>query len=91
MNPGETLTGIEQLRRAVAALNVCRESFLDLFTPAELLAIHHAWIASEWDFRPDEWTHAQVRAALGHGESPRWDEHERPLPPVRDLKPRDEP
>ncbi len=75
-------TGIEQLRDAVNALNACRESFLDPFSPDELLAIHRAWLASEWGFRPDEWTHAQVRAAIEHGESPRWDDNERPLPPV---------
>ncbi len=64
-------TGIEHLRAVVAAFNNCRESFLDPFTPEQLLKLHDAWTATAWDFRPDQWSERQVREAL-RGVVPQW-------------------
>jgi hypothetical protein len=72
----EQMTGIDELRMCVDALNGCREDFLaavrDPFSAEDLLKIWRAWRASEWDFYPDQWTPRQVREAL-RGIAPRWD------------------
>ena len=65
-------TGIDQLRSAVAAYAYCNESFLQQFTAAELLTIRACWLASEWDFFPDQWTTRQLREALEQGRAPTW-------------------
>lgn len=70
--------GIIFLRRLVAEFNCCDEGFLLNHTVEDLVAIRRAWIASEFDYYPDQWTPAQVRAAL-RGIPPRWDDAERPI------------
>lgn len=65
-------TGIEDLRRLVMNFNYCRESFLERFTIAELVKLHHAHQGCAWDFFPDQWTERQVREAL-RGRIPTWD------------------
>jgi len=72
-----TQTGMEQLRALVNAFDHCRESFFDPFTPVQLLAIHAAWMASKWDYRPDSWTGRQVREAL-RGIAPQWNDDSSP-------------
>jgi hypothetical protein len=66
-------TGIEQLRKLVGIFNRCNESFLDPFTPEQLLKLYAAHVASEWDFYPDQWAARQVREAL-RGVTPKWRE-----------------
>lgn len=63
--------GIDTLRDAVKALNACSETFLDPFTPEQLLAICKVWKECEWDFYPDEWEPRQIREAI-RGIVPRW-------------------
>lgn len=58
-------TGIERLRAAVAAFNNCNETFLDPFTPEQLLRLHDAWKRATHDFYPDQWSARQVREAIG--------------------------
>jgi hypothetical protein len=73
-------SGMDKLRRAVQALNSCRESFLDRFTSEELLRIHEMWEDSEWDFYPDQWTRSQVVDAMHYGIPPAWrDRDESPI------------
>ena len=72
------LTGMEQLRQAVAGLNNCNETFLEVFSAEELLMLHRAWCASAWMFYPDEWASRQVFDAL-RGIVPDWDGDERPI------------
>lgn len=72
------MAGIEELRRAVAALNQCIEEFLIPYgrvawTAEELLTIWHAWKNSDWDIYPDAWEPQQVAEAL-EGRSPSWRE-----------------
>ena len=74
----EERTGMEQMRVIVAALNGCRESFLDQFTIPQLIKLYKAWLNSKWDFMPDEWTDRQVKNAL-RGKAPMWDNNENPI------------
>ena len=75
-------TGIDALRGAVLAFNNVREDFLQQFSAQELLTLYAAWMACEWDIWPDQWSDAQVKAAL-RGEVPRFDDDGRPLRPRR--------
>lgn len=70
--------GVDELRHAVQVLNDCREDFLDRFTTDELLRIYRAWMASGWDFYPDQWTRLQVWGAL-RGIVPDWRGNETPI------------
>jgi hypothetical protein len=60
---------IDDLRRLVAVMNCCNESFLQRFTIDELVRVFSAHQRCEWDFYPDQWTEAQVQQAL-RGEVP---------------------
>lgn len=74
-----TETGIERLRAAVRLFGDCREDFLSRFTVQELLKIHAAWRASDWEILPDRWSATQVRQALC-GIAPDFDDNEEPIP-----------
>lgn len=75
MSPGAA-SGMNQLRRAVRALDNCREDFLDRFTAIQLLRLHRMWVASDWGIAPDTWEARQVAEAL-RGVPPRFDDSER--------------
>lgn len=72
------LSGIDFLRNMVQAISYCNEDFLCRYTVEQLLAIWEACLASEFDMYPDQWTPAQVRAAL-RGWVPAWDEDGKPI------------
>lgn len=72
------LTGVEQLRRTVALLNNCNETFNDRYTAAELMRLGEMYRACAWDFAPDRWEGRQLAEALC-GIVPQWDENERPV------------
>jgi len=72
------MTGMEFLRNMVRAFDGCREDVLDRFTVEELIAIRRAWLASGWEFYPDQWSDAQIDAAL-RGIPPKWDDNEQPI------------
>ncbi len=73
-----TPAGIDELRDLVTAFNACREDFNTEFTTEQLLQLWRMWLATEADVYPDEWTAAQVTAALA-GVVPRWDAQEHPI------------
>ena len=70
-------TGIDLLRSAVRDFRNCNETFLQQFTPLELLRIHEAWMMSPWDFYPDSWSRQQVADALCRV-APNWNDDEEP-------------
>jgi hypothetical protein len=88
-NPAMTdpvLTGIEEMRRAVALFGNCNESFNQRFTAEELVTPYRAYKASEWDITPDKWTETQVWEALNQGFVPVWEDDETPaFPASRDT------
>lgn len=66
-----TMTGIEELRAAVAFFDTCRESFNMAtgdkdrdWTAEQLLKLWRAMRASGWDISPDQWTDKQLKQAL---------------------------
>lgn len=59
-----TLTGVDELRKAVNVINGMRESFNDRFTIAQLVNLWRALHMCEWDIAPDEWSGRQVNEAL---------------------------
>ncbi len=74
----EKMTGIEELRTIVGAMDQCRESFMDPFTAEEIVKIWRAWRACEFDIYPDQWSKRQVKEAL-RGIVPRFDSNEKPV------------
>jgi hypothetical protein len=64
--------GCEELRAVARAIDNCNETFLQRWSVDQLVQIHRMWIASGWDFTPDQWTEGQVQAALA-GKVPQWD------------------
>lgn len=72
------LFDIEKMRMAVNAFSYCNETFLQRYRIADLMKIRLAWVKSEWDFFPDQWTERQVREAL-RGKAPMWDDNEQPI------------
>lgn len=72
------LTGIDQLRAAVAAFNGCNESFLQRYDANDLLKLWRAWRASEWDIYPDQWSARQLRDAICLGKPPRFNADDSP-------------
>jgi hypothetical protein len=78
------MTGIEELRACVEALNNCREDFLnperDTMSAEQLLKIWRMWQESgkTWDIWPDQWTKRQVKEAL-RGVVPRWNAQGKPV------------
>lgn len=71
-------SGIDFLRDLVESMSYCREDFLERYSVEQLIAIREAWMASKWDLYPDQWTDAQVKAAIA-GWVPNWDEREKPI------------
>ena len=69
---------IIELRHMVSNFNRVTESFNQRFSMEELVQIHRAWMASGWDFHPDQWTERQVQEAL-QGKAPRWNDQEEPV------------
>ena len=82
MNPAiqrfQALSGIGQARDIVQAFNACRESFNERFDYTDLHHLRMMWLASEWDYSPDNWTDWQVSDALD-GFPPKWDDSEKPV------------
>lgn len=74
----DEMSAIEHFRLMVQNFNGCTESFNERFSAVQLLAIHRAWMLSEWDIYPDSWTARQVREAL-KGLPPQWDNDEKPV------------
>lgn len=74
----EKRSGADELRTIARNMDATTESFNDRFTAEQLLTIGRAFLASEWDFYPDQWTARQVREAL-KGKPPRWDDNEKPV------------
>lgn len=71
-------TGMQKLRAVVSYFDRCRESFNDRFTPAQLVKLHDAAMASEWDIYADQWSERQLREAL-RGIAPAWTDEGEPL------------
>lgn len=74
----DAMTAIERFRLLVRNFNGVRESFCSRFDQASLLKIHRAWLTSEWDIPPDNWTPRQLQDALSVGRAPTWDDNEYP-------------
>lgn len=72
------MTGMNELRTAVKALDNCRESFLDTYPAADLLNIWRAWRACDWDIYPDQWSARQLLEATTQRIVPRWTPDEQP-------------
>lgn len=73
----DSTPAIEHLRLMVQNFNSVNETFNTRFSMLELLAIHRAWMLSEWDIFPDNWTPRQIKEAL-KGLPPQWDNDEKP-------------
>lgn len=65
---------VEQLRRAVKAIDTMREGFNTEYSAQELLRLVTICWGSNWDILPDEWTREQVARALESGAVPGWTE-----------------
>ncbi len=65
------LSGIDKLRRMVDNFDSNHEEFNTRFTVEQLVIIHDAWMKSDWDINPDQWTKRQVQEAL-KGVPPNW-------------------
>lgn len=81
--PKPPLDGIDELRRATKLFTGCRETFNQRWTAEELLMLARACWASAHDIAPDEWTDAQLGAALS-GKAPTWDDEGEPVLPLSD-------
>lgn len=74
------MTEIEKLRHLANISGDVRESLWDGLTRAEILRVCDAWMASGWDFYPDQWTPQQLSDAIRYGITPAWDpKTERPI------------
>lgn len=74
----DSLTGPEKIRDCSTAFGWCRSASIEGFSVDQLIQIRRMWLASEWDFFPDQWTSRQLLEALA-GKPPRWDDKERPV------------
>ncbi len=72
------MRGMDSLRRMVRAFDSCRESFLDRFTPEELIKLFRAYQACSWDKLPDTWAETQIQDAL-NDIYPQWNDSEAPI------------
>ena len=66
------MTEIEKLRHIGRLSEEVRESLWDSMTRAEILRVFDAWMASDWDFYPDQWSPAQLADAIRYGIAPDW-------------------
>lgn len=73
MSDFNEMTEIEKLRHYAIISGDVRESLWDGMTRAEILRVCDAWMASGWDFYPDQWTQAQLTDAIRYGIAPAWD------------------
>lgn len=64
------MTEIEKLRHIGRLSEEVRESLWDNMTRVEILRVLDAWMSSDWDFYPDQWTRAQLVDAKRYGISP---------------------
>ncbi len=69
------MTGADELRKIVRAMDDTREGFNDRYTAEQLVAIYRAMFASGWDIYPDQWSAEQVEDAL-RGEVPKFEDRE---------------
>lgn len=69
---------IDHLRLIVQNFDSLNETFNQRFSFDQIIAIHKAWMLSEWDKNADTWTARQVREAL-RGIPPHWDDDEKPV------------
>ncbi len=67
-----SVSGIDQLRKAVNIFNDCNEDFNYKFTAIELVKLAQAYMACGWDFLPDSWTDKQVNDCITKGIIPQW-------------------
>lgn len=72
MSEHDERTEIEKLRHYANISESVRESLWDGMTRAEILRVCDAWMASGWDFYPDQWTPAQLADATRYGIAPAW-------------------
>jgi hypothetical protein len=72
------LSDIEKMRMAINAFSYCNETFLQRYNVKQLMKLHFAMMACEYDFLPDQWTDRQVKEAL-KGIVPNWDDNEKPV------------
>ena len=78
---------IEHLRLIVQNFDSLNETFNQRFSFDQIIAIHKAWMLSEWDINADRWAARQIREAI-RGIPPRWDENEEPVYAARKRAPR---
>jgi len=69
--------GIDELRKAVALFDGCRESFNKDYDVVGLMAIYRAFKACGSDIQPDRWDTRQVEETI-KGRVPTFDDQERP-------------
>lgn len=72
-------TEIDKLRHLARISEDVRESLWDDLSRAQCLAVLDAWMASGWDFYPDQWTRAQLTDVLRYGIVPTWRNDESPV------------
>lgn len=72
------MPAIERFRLLTRNFNGVREAFCTRFDAAQLMKLHRAWLTSEWDIPPDNWTDRQVHDALSLDRAPTWDDNEYP-------------
>lgn len=77
------MSGADLLRLIVQNMNATNEWANDNWSATELINIGTAHLLGEWDKYPDEWSREQREAAARYREPPRFDEQERPLPPLK--------
>lgn len=70
----DAMTGHEKIRDMERAFSYTKMGVIERFEVVELLQIRRMWLASEWDFFPDQWTERQLSEAL-MGKPPRWDDN----------------
>lgn len=63
-NIPKSLSSGDMLRFTVQLCNGMRESFVQSFTCLELVTLAQAYMVSEDDIAPDNWTDEQIEAAL---------------------------
>lgn len=80
MTDHNDMTAIERIRHLANVSGDVRESLWDDLTRDQIFAIFDAWMASGWDFYPDQWTERQLQDALA-GIVPQWDNNEEPIYP----------
>lgn len=76
---------VEDLRKAVLAIDSMREDFNTEYSAQELLRLVTICWLSGWDILPDRWTKQQVARALESGAAPRWSDDERHALDVSDC------